>query len=169
MSCEFEEDLTAYVDRELPPLRARQLEGHLPGCSGCTATLALLQRTASALASMPAFAPSAQLRRDVLTRISEEVPLSDRLKELLLGWLRPQVMLPALSAAAVVALAIIATQVTRGPRGSGPGDAPLMVADASELELAQNLDLVEDLDVVGLESPEDLEVVERLQELEGQP
>lgn len=167
MSCEFEEDLTAYVDRELPPLRARQLEGHLPGCSGCAATLALLQRTVTALASMPAFSPSAQLRRDVLNRISEEVPLSDRLKELLRGWLRPQVMLPALSAAAVVALAIIATQPARGP--GGPGDAPLLVADASELELAQNLELVEDLDVVGLESPEDLEVVERLQELEGQP
>ena len=35
MSCGFEEDLTAYVDRELPPLRLRQVEEHLPSCPGC--------------------------------------------------------------------------------------------------------------------------------------
>jgi anti-sigma factor RsiW len=165
MSCTFEEDLTAYVDRELPPLKVRQLEGHLPGCRSCSATLALLRRTVSALEAMPAFAPSPQLRRAVLTRISQEPPsLLDRLR----GWLRPQLLVPALSAAALLAVGVVATQRIR--RQELPTqDAPLLVADASELELAQNLDLVEDLDVVGLESPEDLEVVEHLDELEGQP
>lgn len=165
MSCAFEEDLTAYVDRELPELKARQLEGHLPGCEPCSGTLALLRRTVSALEAMPAFAPSPQLRRAVLTRISQEPPsLLDRLR----GFLRPQVLVPALSAAALLAVGVAATQLARRHEPPSP-DAPLLVADASELELVQNLDLVEDLDVVGLESPEDLEVVEHLDELEGQP
>ena len=163
MSCAFEDDLTAYVDRELPPLKVRQLEGHLPGCEGCTQTLELLQRTVRALEAMPAFAPSPQLRRDVLNRISAEPPpLLDRLR----AFLRPPVLVPALSAAALLAVAVVATQVVRGP---APQDAPLMVADASELELLQNMDLVDDLEVLGLDSPEDLEVVEHLHELEGQP
>jgi anti-sigma factor RsiW len=165
MSCAFEEDLTAYVDQELSPLKVRQLEGHLPSCESCTGALALLRRTVSALEGMPAFAPSPALRRAVLTRISQEPPsLLDRLR----GLLRPGLMVPALSAAALLAVGVAAVQLTR--RGEGPAaDAPLMVADATELELAKNLDLVEDLDVVGLESPEDLEVVEHLDELEGQP
>jgi len=164
MSCAFEEDLTAYLDRELPPLRVRQLEDHLPGCEGCAGTLELLRSAVRALEAMPAFAPSAQLRRDVLHRISAEpAPLWDRLR----GLFRPQVLVPALSAAALLAVAVVATQVSRGRDGGA--DGPLMVADASELELLQNMDLVEDLDVLGLESPEDLEVVEHLDELEGQP
>lgn len=165
MSCAFEEDLTAYLDQELPPLKVRQLEGHLPACESCTGTLALLRRTVSALEAMPAFAPSPQLRRAVLNRISGEPPsLLDRLR----GWLRPQVLVPALSAAALLAVGVAAVQLARRHEAPAAG-APLLVADASELELAQNLDLVEDLDVVGLESPEDLEVVEHLDELEGQP
>jgi len=165
MSCTFEEDLTAYVDQELPALEAHRLESHLPACPACTSTLALLRRTVSALEAMPAFAPSPALRRAVLTRISEEPPsLLDRLR----GLLRPRFMVPALSAAALLAVGVAVVQLSR--RGEGPAaDAPLMVADASEYELAKNLDLVEDLDVVGLESPEDLEVVEHLDELEGQP
>lgn len=165
MSCTYEEDLTAYVDQELPPLKLRQLEGHLPGCESCTATLALLRRTVSALEAMPAFSPSPALRRAVLNRISQEPPsLLDRLR----GFLRPGVMVPALSAAALLAVGVAVVQLSR--RGEGPAaDAPLVVADATEFELAKNLDLVEDLDVVGLESPEDLEVVEHLDELEGQP
>ncbi|HYV48278.1 MAG TPA: zf-HC2 domain-containing protein [Myxococcaceae bacterium] len=165
MSCTFEEDLTAYVDRELPSLEAHRLEAHLPTCQSCASTLALLRRTVSALEAMPAFAPSPALRRAVLTRISEEPPsLLDRLR----GLLRPSLLVPALSAAALLAVGVAVVQLSR--KGEGPAaDAPLMVADATEYELAKNLDLVEDLDVVGLESPEDLEVVEHLDELEGQP
>jgi anti-sigma factor RsiW len=61
MSCAFEEDLTAYVDQELAPLKVRQLEGHLPTCESCQGTLALLRRTVSALEAMPAFSPSPAL------------------------------------------------------------------------------------------------------------
>jgi anti-sigma factor RsiW len=165
MSCAFEEDLTAYVDRELPPLRLRQMEDHLPGCPGCAQTLELLQRTVRALEAMPAFSPSAQLRRDVLNRISAEpASLWDRLR----AFLRPLVLVPALSAAALLAVAVVATQYAR--RHEPPlQEGQLVVADISELELVQNMDLVDDLEVLGLESPEDLEVVDRLQELEGQP
>jgi anti-sigma factor RsiW len=158
MSCEFEEDLTAYLDRELPPLRHRQLEAHLPSCQGCTDTVALLRRTLEAVASLPAFVPPAQLRRDVLHRISEE-PRGwlDRLK----AALRLGVLVPALALGAAVLVAVVAVN------GLGP-DLPAE-DDAVDLELAANLELVEDLDVLGLESPEDLEVLQHLDELEGQP
>ncbi len=164
MSCGFEEDLTAYVDRELPPLRLRQLEEHLPSCGDCAGTLALIRGAVRALEAMPAFVPSPQLRREVLNRISEEVPLLDRLR----AWLGPRALVPALSACAVLALAVVAVQLGRGPRPQ-PEDPPLLLADASDLELVQNMELMEDMDVLGLESPEDLDVVEHLQELEGQP
>lgn len=164
MSCEFEDDLTAYVDQELPPLRVRQLEGHLAGCASCPEVLALLRRTVAAVEAMPAFAPSAQLRRDVLNRISAEPPsLLDRLRVL---W-RPSALVPALSAAALLAVGVVAMRVAR--HDPATPDAPVLVADISELEMAQDLELMEDLDVAGLESPEDVEVVERLRELEGQP
>ena len=163
MSCGFEEDLTAYVDRELPQLRLRQLEEHLPSCGDCAGTLALVRRAVRALEAMPAFVPSPQLRRDVLDRISEEVPLLDRLRALL----QPRALVPALSACAVLAV-LVAVQLGRGP-GPRAEDSPLLLADASELELVQDMELMEDMDVLGLESPEDLDVVEHLQELEGQP
>lgn len=158
MSCEFEEDLTAYLDRELPPLKHRQLEVHLPTCRGCTDTVALLRRTLHALEALPAFVPSAQLRRDVLNRISAQPQgWLDRLK----AALRPGVLVPALTLTAALVVAVV-TVNRLGP------DAPAL-DDVVDLELAANLEVVEDLDVLGLESPEDLEVVQHLDELEGQP
>ncbi|MFP2934653.1 anti-sigma factor family protein, partial [Pyxidicoccus sp. 3LG] len=43
MSCHYEEDLTAYVDGELPPARRAEVEAHLGTCAGCGATHALLR------------------------------------------------------------------------------------------------------------------------------
>ena len=158
MSCEFEEHLTAYLDRELSPLQHRQLETHLPSCQGCTQTLALLRRTLETLEKLPAFVPSAQLRRDVLNRISVQPQgWLDRLK----AALRPGVLVPALALGAAVLVAVVAVNRV------GP-DAQAM-DDVVDLELAANLEVVEDLDVLGLESAEDLEVVQHLDELEGQP
>jgi anti-sigma factor RsiW len=50
MSCPFEEDLTAYVDAELPPARRVEVETHLRGCAECQGTEALLRRTLARLA-----------------------------------------------------------------------------------------------------------------------
>jgi anti-sigma factor RsiW len=162
MSCAYEEDLTAYLDRELPDLRARQLEAHLPGCSDCPATLSLLKGAVERLSALPQVEASAALRRSVLHRI--EVPAS--LWERVNGLFRPAVIAPALGLgmAAVVAVIWASTQQRIDLRGVAE-----LEGDPQQLELAANLEVLEDLDVVGMESPEDLEVIENLDQLEGTP
>ena len=156
MSCAFEEELTAYIDGELPPARRAEMEAHLGACAECRSTEALLRRTLTSLAALPEFKPSPDTRRAVLAKVDAlPLPLRERLRALL----RPTVLVPSLGLAAAVGLAIIYTG--RDPRG-------LDVMDAGTLELAANLELVEDYDIVGLDSSEDLEVIEHLHELEVQ-
>ena len=155
MSCGFEEDLTAYVDGELPPARRAEVETHLGTCAGCRATHALLRNAVARLADLPAFEPSPHTRRAVLAKLDAlPVPWWERLK----GLLRPVVLVPSvgLAAAVVVALRVV-----------GPGaEAPPELADPAVMELAANLEVVEDYEVLGLDSAEDLEVVANLHELE---
>ena len=154
MSCAFEEDLTAYIDGELPTARRAEVEAHVGTCAECQRTEALLRRTLSSMAALPEFKPSADTRRAVLARVDAlPPPLRERLKALL----RPGVLVPSLGLAAAVGLAVIY---------SGGESQGLEVTDAGALELAANLELVEDYDVVGLDSSEDLEVIENLHELE---
>ncbi len=158
MSCAYEEDLTAYVDRELPELRARHLEAHLPGCGECQRTLDLLRRTLDQLAALPAFETSPALRRAVLNRIDEE---PRGLAALWNALLRPQVAGPVLAAA--TAMGVVAAVGLRHHPG-----APEL-ADPAQLEVAANMEVLEDMDVVGLDNPDDLDVVAHLDELEATP
>lgn len=161
MKCAFEQDLTAYLDRELPDLRARQLETHLSGCAGCQATVALLRGAlaqVAVLAQAPAPEASPALRRAVLSRLDEPPSGWERLR----AWVRPQLWVPALGLAAAAALVVVLSGRTDLP-------SPEEVADPAELMVASNLEVLEDLDVVGLESTEDLDVIEHLDELEGTP
>lgn len=157
MSCEFEDDLTAYVDGELPEPRRAQVEVHLRTCAECRPVEALLRRTVAQLAALPALEPSPGMRRQVLARLDAEPE----------GWvfrlralLRPSVLVPSFAVAAALGLAVVFTQDAL-PR--------LDDADAEQVELAANLEVVEDLDVLGAVSPEDLEIVEHLHELEATP
>ena len=77
------------------------------------------------------------------------------------AWFRPGVLAPAgmaLAAAAVVAVVLGQRAVTEGAE------------QRTELAVAENYELLSDYEVVGL-SPEDLEVVEHLDQLqkEGRP
>jgi hypothetical protein len=90
----------------------------------------------------------------VLAKVDALPPgLGERLRALL----RPWVLVPAAGLAAVAGLALYTAT---------PSEPLLEVADAGTLELAMNLEVVEDYDVVGLESGEDLEVIASLHELE---
>jgi anti-sigma factor RsiW len=156
MSCTFEEDLTAYVDGELLPARRAEVETHLPGCLACRSTEALLRRTVARLAELPGPVLSTATRRQVLARIDElPVPLRQRL----LALLRPSVLVPAAGLAAVAGLAVYLGQQSVAPE----------LEDPQMLELAANLEVLEDYDIAGLEAAEDLEVVASLHELEVQP
>jgi anti-sigma factor RsiW len=157
MSCAYEEDMTAFVDRELPELRMRQVEQHLVACAGCQTTVSLLRKTVRQLEGMPAFEPSIALRGRVLSAIATE-PAPSRWRQLA-QTLRPSVWIPA---GALGVAALVAMMVARPP-------SAIDLLDARELEVASHLELLEELDVVGLESPDDLDVVAMLHELEGEP
>lgn len=155
MSCAFEEDLTAYIDSELPAARRAEVEAHLGTCADCKRTEALLRGAVARLAELPEFVPSADTRRAVLAKVEALPP---PLKERLLALLRPPVLVPSLGLAAALAAVVYVSGDSQG----------MEVPDAGTLELAANMELMEDYDVVGLDSFEDLEVVENLHELEVQ-
>ncbi|AEI62296.1 anti-sigma factor family protein [Corallococcus macrosporus] len=155
MSCDYEEDLTAYVDGELPPARGARLRVHLDTCADCRATEALLRTTVARVAALPAFEPSPASRRAVMAELDAlPAPWWARLKT----WPRPAVLVPAAGLVAVLAVSLLLTR-------AGPG-APLALEDASVMELAANLELAEDYELLGLDDMDDLEVVANLHELE---
>jgi anti-sigma factor RsiW len=157
MSCSFEQDLTAYLDQELPAMEAARVAAHLPGCPDCRATEALLRQSLEALAALPAFEPSLALRRSLLSRVDALPPsLGTRLRALL----RPWVLLP--TGGLVAAGLVVTVLLLRQPR-------PPELSPPAQLELAMNFDVVDNYEVLGIDSPEDLAVVEHLQELEKTP
>jgi anti-sigma factor RsiW len=154
MSCAFEDELTAYVDGELPAARRAEVEAHLGTCPDCRATEGLLRRTVEQLPALPGFLPSPALRREVLAKVDALPPTwGERLRALL----RPSVLVPTAALAGALVLVL---------RLSGGTEPSLDVTDPGVLELAANMELVEDYDVAGLDDVEDLEVVAHLHELE---
>ncbi len=155
MSCEVEQELTAYLDGELAPFQAKQVETHLATCQACRETEDLLQRTVAQLSHLPSFEPSVALRRAVLGRIDRE-PAG--LVASWQRWFRPQLLIPSMG---LVAAAVVALVWVKEPH--------LDAADMGQYELAANLEIAEAYEVVGVNSADDLEVVQHLHELEVQP
>lgn len=156
MSCSYEEDLTAYVDGELSPSDRARVEAHLGTCAGCQGTERLLRLTVARMAEVPDFTPSPSARRDVLARV-DALPLTWR--ERFANLLRPGVLVPSAGLAAVAVLTLLVAGRTRV-------ETPALEEwDPGAIEMAANLELAEDYEVLGLDSSEDLEVVENLHEL----
>ena len=158
MSCTVEDELTSYVDGELSAVEAARVRTHLTSCSPCRATEALLRRTVTELATLPAFEPSPGLRRRVLVQVeSLPRPWTERFRR----WLRPAVLAPAgVALATAVVVAVVVGQrlvVQRAERGT-------------ELAVAEHYELLSNYEVLGV-SGDDLDVVEHLDELqkEGRP
>jgi anti-sigma factor RsiW len=157
MSCTVETELTAYVDGELSVVDAARVRTHLLSCGHCRTTEALLRRTISELAGLPAFEPSAALRRRVLAEV-EALPRPWPVR--LRTWFRPALLAPAgvaLATAVVVAVVVSQRVAERAEQ-------------RTELAVAEHYELLSDYEVLGL-SREDLDVVEHLDELqkEGRP
>jgi anti-sigma factor RsiW len=147
----FHDDLTAYIDGELSAERTKEMEAAL---AADPSLRAMEQRLRSMVQAVEALPPpvtesSAAMRRAVLNAVAEPT-----FRE---KWLRWPVLMPVagLMAAAAVTLVVWPAEEA-APAG----------LDEQNLLLAQNLEVVEDLDLVGLESPEDLDVVADLQDLE---
>jgi anti-sigma factor RsiW len=161
MSCKVEPELTAYVDGELPAADMAAVQAHLLGCVDCRSTEALLRHALENLQALPAFEVSPGLRRRVLERLDQKpASLGERLRALL----RPVVLVPAAAAfltAGVVAGLLISPGVRTG--------LPAELQEGRALDVAMNFDVLRDYDVLGLDSPEDVEVVAQLDQLEGRP
>ena len=155
MSCAVEMDLTAYLDGELPQSRREAVAVHIAHCSSCQLTAEVLKDTVSKLASLPPIEVSRSLRVEVLSRIARE-PVKPR--HSLRDFLQARLLFPSagLAAAAVAALLIL-------------GRPSREAHELRQYELGSNLELVEDYEVIGITSLEDLEVVQHLHELEAHP
>ena len=150
---DFTEELTAYIDGELPPERVREMEAALAKDPALRSLEQRLRQSIGAVEALPSPATSPALRRAVLAAIDEPT-----------FWQRwftlPRLMPVGLALAAVLVAVVV------WPRAGLEEGAP---ADEEKLLLAQNLDVVEDLDLVDLASAEDLDVVADLHELEATP
>jgi anti-sigma factor RsiW len=144
------DELTAYIDGELSDEKRREVEAALAADPKLRAVEQQLRRSIAAVEAlpMPAMQSAPALRRAVLNAVGEPT-----WKE---KWLRWPTLAPL-----GVALAVAVVTVVVWPReGNEPG------LDEEKLLLAQNLEVVEDLDLVDLSSADDLDVVAELHELE---
>ncbi|MEW5738880.1 MAG: zf-HC2 domain-containing protein [Myxococcota bacterium] len=153
MSDDILGDLTAYIDGELPPERAKQVEAALAADPKLKALEARLRATVQAVEALPAPQPSAALRRAVFSKLDEPT-----WRERVLKWLTPPRLVPV-----GLAVAAAVTAVVLWPPGATVTEPGF---DEDALLVAQNLELADDLDVVGLDSPDDVAVVAQLDELE---
>jgi hypothetical protein len=107
---------------------------------------------------LPAPAPSASMKASVLDRLDAEGPVVRGPAR----WFSPARLVPVVAIAAAAVLVVVL-------RGGGRAEVPPAFVEEDQVLLAQNMELVEDLDLMGLSSPEDLEVVEQLDALEVKP
>lgn len=152
------DDLTALLDGALPEARRAEVEAHLAGCPDCRAERDALARALAALAALPAPPqPVPGFEQRFYARLAREAPR----RRSILGALRVRPLrwlVPATGLAAALAVAVgVERSRTR-----------------SDLEMAQNLDLLENyVEVASLgvvETAEDVDVVVHLDELrEGRP
>jgi anti-sigma factor RsiW len=160
MTCHFEEELTAYVDGELAPERQAAVAAHLGGCLGCQQIEGSIRRTVSVLGALPEFdlqAPGAFAQRALMARLEEPRSVWGRLLDALR---RPLVLAPLAAATCALAFALLSHPTKKGM-------APSLAAPLGDAELVAELDMFENYDVIGLDRVEDLEVVDRLHELEA--
>jgi len=152
---ELAANLTAYIDGELSELETKRLEEALKADPELAALERTMRATLQAVGRLPHPEASQALRRAVLSRLDEKTPFEKLRAFFTLPRLAPAVGLAAAAAVAVVVLK--------------PGRADRPALDAETLFVAQNMEVLEDLDVIGLETPDDLDVVASLHELEATP
>lgn len=150
--------LSAILDGEISGALADAVQAHVAGCPSCADQLERLRALHGAIDDLPQQQPSEGFdgafarKLQAAKRAQRSAPASKP------RWVRWR--LPALAAAAagICAVVVVAVLALRAP----PTEAPHA---GDELELAMNLELLQDYDVVAnLEALEDFEVVERMGE-----
>lgn len=153
------EQLTAYIDGELSEAEAEAVQRALAQDANLRALEQRLRKTVGLMGTLPQLEPTSAMRRSVLARIDAPTAW-----ERLSGWLRPSVLVPA---GALAAAAVAVLVLNREPRSSELAASTWLDGDA--LAVAENIDELEDMDLAGLGTTEDLDVVANLHELEGTP
>jgi len=151
-------ELTAYIDGELSESDAKALEAELARNAELKAMEQNLRRTVALMGQVPQVEPSAALRRAGLNGLDTPSTFGERLR----AWLSPGKLVPL---AALATAAVVTVLVVRGQPKVVPANVPV---EDDQMLIAQNMDVLEDLDVLGLDSPDDLDVVANLNELEVQ-
>lgn len=155
-------ELTAYIDGELSGEDVAAIERALSADPSLRALEQRLRRTIVAVEALPepvaqVSTSAARLRAQVLAAVAQagaEKAPAPSWGERLAQWLTGPRLVGFAAAAA-------ATAVVLAPRRGGDE------LDEEALLLSQHMDVVEDLDLVGAGSADDLEVIASLQELEG--
>ncbi len=151
MTHPLEENLTAYIDGELSPADAAAMEAALKEDSGLRAMEAALRGAVVATRQLSHPAPSPALAKSVMALLEEAPPAWWR------PWLTPVRLGPLVALAAAVVVIL-----------SRPGTAePALEPEA--FAVADQIELLESMDVVGLDSVDDVELVAELHELEATP
>ncbi len=149
----WQSELTAYIDGELSEQDRRDVEAQLARDPKLKALEAKLRQTVSLMHTLSAPAPSAALKAGVLGKLDEAAPAKA-------SWFSPPRLVPVMAFAAAALLLVVLR---------GKDEVPPSLIEEDQVLLAQNLELVEDLDLVGFASAEDVEVIEQLKELEVKP
>lgn len=149
----WQSELTAYIDGELSEQDRREVEAQLARDPKLKALEAKLRQTVRLMQKVPAPAPSAALKAGVLGKLDEgATPVKP-------SWFSLPRLVPVMALAAAAVLLVVLRRE----------EVPPSIVEEDQVVLAQNMELVEDLDLVGLGSADDVEVIEQLKELEVTP
>jgi anti-sigma factor (TIGR02949 family) len=150
------EDLSAFLDGELPPGRAAELRAHLEVCPGCAARLSRLREVdARLVASARRVAVPGDLRARLAARIAADAAAPRRgAPRRAPAWRGPRLARRAAAFAAAAAAAALALVLAR------PGGETELGGSDEDLALLLELETVEDLDVIA-----NLDLLERMVEL----
>jgi hypothetical protein len=110
--------LSAYLDRDLPPLEAQRVAAHLAGCAGCVGRFRSLQRAVELLGELPLVENS----ESIASRVLDRLELESRGPGLALlfrpiGSARP-LILPSLIPAALVLVTILVGALALDHKGT---------------------------------------------------
>ena len=149
-----ENNLSAYLDGELPGRLRARIEAHLTECASCRAALEALKSTDKALDALGDLEPVSDFTERVLRRLDSDGVRATPIRSL--GWR----VAAAGAVAACLTVAVLAT-LSLATRQSTSAPPETLVAEA-EIDLLDQMEMLADLEVI-----ENLDALEAMDDIEG--